>query len=168
MIATISEGCHVVYVQHRSWRSDDEQWRLSFSFSDVCLLFWQYSNVERMLKQLELHNPHLATSTFSIDQFLVILTTCKFPNSLRSRNCVKAAWQCVYRRTDPAIVADALWMKPLRITEKLVEDLTENMCFRKYDIILQLANTLEFYSFANSLLSNSGQHSLLLSCFVHL
>ena len=39
---TISEvvqnGCHVVYVQHRSCRDDKQQWRLSFSFAEVILL----------------------------------------------------------------------------------------------------------------------------------
>src|SRR6218665_2643659 len=40
--ATISEvvqnGCHVVYVQHRSCRDDKEQWRLSFSIAEMILL----------------------------------------------------------------------------------------------------------------------------------
>jgi len=40
--ATISEvvqnGCHVVYVQHRSCRDDKQQWRFSFSLAEVFLL----------------------------------------------------------------------------------------------------------------------------------
>src|SRR6218665_636662 len=39
---TISEvvqnGCHIVYVQHRSCRDDDMQWRFSFSLAEVILL----------------------------------------------------------------------------------------------------------------------------------
>src|SRR6218665_405538 len=39
---TISEvvqnGCHIVYVQHRSCRNEKEQWRLSFSLAEVILL----------------------------------------------------------------------------------------------------------------------------------
>src|SRR6218665_954248 len=42
LIDTISEvvqnGCHVVYVQHRSCRDDKLQWRLSFSLAEVILL----------------------------------------------------------------------------------------------------------------------------------
>src|SRR5688572_19296495 len=41
-IDTISEvvqnGCHVVYVQHRSCRDDEKQWRLSFSVAEIILL----------------------------------------------------------------------------------------------------------------------------------
>src|SRR6218665_1887823 len=39
---TISEvvrnGCHVVYSQHRAYRNDERQWRLSFSVAEVILL----------------------------------------------------------------------------------------------------------------------------------
>src|SRR6218665_899313 len=34
----VHNGCHVVYVQHRSCRDDIYQWRLSFSFAEVILL----------------------------------------------------------------------------------------------------------------------------------
>src|SRR6218665_1182929 len=41
-VAKISEvirnGCHIVYVQHRSCRNDKLQWRLSFSVAEVILL----------------------------------------------------------------------------------------------------------------------------------
>src|SRR6218665_442029 len=34
----VHNGCHVVYVQHRSCRDDRDQWRFSFSFAEVILL----------------------------------------------------------------------------------------------------------------------------------
>src|SRR6218665_308955 len=34
----VQQGCHVVYVQHRSCRDDQQQWRLSFSVAEVILL----------------------------------------------------------------------------------------------------------------------------------
>jgi len=34
----VQSGCHLVYVQHRSCRNDDMQWRFSFSFAEVILL----------------------------------------------------------------------------------------------------------------------------------
>src|SRR6218665_347679 len=34
----VQSGCHLVYIQHRSCRSDELQWRFSFSFAELLLL----------------------------------------------------------------------------------------------------------------------------------
>src|SRR6218665_1013451 len=34
----VQNGCHIVYIQHRSCRNDKLQWRFSFSFAEVILL----------------------------------------------------------------------------------------------------------------------------------
>ena len=34
----MENGCHLVYIQHRSCRDDERQWRFSFSLAEVILL----------------------------------------------------------------------------------------------------------------------------------
>src|SRR6218665_622481 len=47
----VQNGCHVVYIQHRSCRYDKEQWRLSFSIAELILL-QSWTKVQQLVYHL--------------------------------------------------------------------------------------------------------------------
>jgi len=88
-------------------------------------------SVKRISKQFQLNLP---TSSFPVDQYLMVLTKRNACISNKSNVCLKTTTQCSYRRINSLMVSESV--NSFMLKEKIIDALRDRLCFGIYNEIL--------------------------------